>query len=42
MKKALKVLGIIAGIIILLVIAFFAYNLINTHKTLNEPRLPDK
>lgn len=41
MKKLLKVVGIIVGIIVLMSALFIAYNLINTHKTLNNPRLPD-
>lgn len=41
MKKLLKVVGIIVGIIALMVAIFIAYNLINTHKTLNNPLLPD-
>ena len=41
MKKVLKILGIILGVIVLLAAAFLIYNAIKTHKTLNDPRLPD-
>lgn len=41
MKKVLIILGIILGVIVLLTAAFLIYHAIKTHKTLNDPRLPD-
>ncbi len=41
MKKALIVLGIILGMIVLAVVVFFVVQQIKTHKTLNDPRLPE-
>ena len=41
MKKVLMILGILLGIIVLLAAAFLIYNAVKTHKTLNDPRLPD-
>ena len=41
MKKVLKVLGIILGVIVLAVVAFFVVQQIQTHKALNDPRLPE-
>ncbi len=41
MKKVLKILGILLGVIVLLAAAFLIYNAVKTHKTLNDPRLPD-
>lgn len=41
MKKVLKILGIILGVIVLLAAAFVIYHAVKTHKTLNDPRLPD-
>ena len=41
MKKVLKVVGIVLGVIVLFVAAFIIYNIIQTHKALNEPRFAD-
>ena len=41
MKKILKVVGIILGVIVLIVAAFIIYNMIQTHKALNDPHLAD-
>ena len=41
MKKVLKVLGIILGVIVLAIVVFFVVQQIQTHKTLNDPRLPE-
>lgn len=41
MKKFLKVIGIIFLVIVLIVVVFFVILQIKTHKTLNDPRLPE-
>ena len=41
MKKVLKVIGIILGVIVLAIAVFFVVQQIKTHKTLNDPRLPE-
>ena len=41
MKKVLKIAGIILGLLLLAAAGFIVINLINTHKALNDPRLPD-
>ena len=41
MKKVFKVIGILFGLIVLAVAVFFVVQQIKTHKTLNDPRLPD-
>lgn len=41
MKKVLKVIGIILGVIVLAIAAFFVVLQIKTHKALNDPRLAD-
>ena len=41
MKKFLKVIGIIMLAIVLIVVVFLVIQQIKTHKTLNDPRLPE-
>lgn len=41
MKKFLKVLGIIIGVVILVLVVFFVIQQIKTHKALNTPLYPD-
>ena len=41
MKKVLKVIGIILGVIVLAIAVFFVVQQIKTHKALNDPRLAD-
>ena len=41
MKKVLKVIGIILGVIVLAIAVFFVVQQIKTRKTLNDPRLPE-
>ena len=41
MKKVLKVIGIILGVIVLAIAVFFVVLQIKTHKALNDPRLAD-
>lgn len=41
MKKLLKVVGIILGVIVLIAAAFLIINMIKTHKALNDPRFAD-
>ena len=41
MKKLLKGIGILLGVIVLAVAVFFVVQQIRTHKTLNDPRLPE-
>ena len=40
-KTMLKVFGIILGVIILIIAGFLIYGMIQNHKALNDPRLPD-
>lgn len=41
MKKALKVIGIMSGVIVLAAAVFIVVQQIRTHKALNDPRLPE-